>query len=135
MENILKNSQGFCFHDLKEILCIIKMKNFELIENQMTGLGLYRPHSIVGSNRFKYKYASILFMFGIYVVLMGIPMYSLRTVSQFATGCFGFGAAVSLMCTCTLLMWQTPNIYALMDHFKEVIEKREFRKKNTNLCT
>lgn len=108
---------------------IAKMQNFKLVKVQLVNWGLYRLHSINESFSFIYKYykfLSILFLWAIITILMGIPLFKLETFFDMSTGCFGFSVAVAMTFTSSVIMWQTQNIYKLIDNFEEIIQTREF---------
>lgn len=105
---------------------IAKMQNFKLAKVQLVNWGLYRRHSINESFSIKCKYSSILFSWAIITILMGIPLIKMKTFFDMSTGCFGFSVAVAMTFTSSVIMWQTQNIYKLIDNFEEIIQKREF---------
>lgn len=105
---------------------IAKMPNFKFVKVQLVNWGLYRLRSINESFIFNYKYLSILFSWAIITILMGIPLFKLKTFFDMSTGCFGFSVAVAMTFTSSVIMWQTQNIYKLIDNFEEIIQTREF---------
>lgn len=120
MKKLLKFSKKKC----KE-----KMRNFNILKNKLELLGLHQPDSNDKSKILKYKCPAILFYLGLITILLGIPICSLRTIKEFVIGCFGFLVFFVMFCVTVLLYYRAPTIYSLTDNFKEVIQKREFKKK------
>lgn len=106
---------------------IEKMHEFK-IAIRLRILGMYRPHSLEGSNSLKYKYPAILLYLGLITLLMGIPICSLRTVKEYVIACQGWSATFIMFCAAVDSIYRVPKIYDLMDNFTETIRKREFQK-------
>lgn len=101
------------------------MQLFIFIKKYMVDLGLYYPDSIVG---FKYKYHTHLFLIGMTTVLMGIPLFHMKTVYDIAISSYGVSQlAVVVGCACSILS-RLSNIIKLIDKFEEILQKSKFQK-------
>lgn len=102
-----------------------KMQVFKSTEKQLADFGLYRPHPIDSNNIFNYKNVSILFLFVTVTILLDIAIFSLKTVTAFVTGYFGFSAYGTVLYCTIMLFKRAPTIYRLINDFEETIGKRE----------
>lgn len=102
-----------------------EMQVFKSTEKQLADFGLYRPHPIDANNIFNSKNLGILFLFCMVTILLDIAIFSLDTVTAFATGYLGFSAYGTVLYVTIVLMKRTPTIYRLINNFEEMIGKRE----------
>lgn len=103
------------------------MQLFIFIKNYMVDLGLYRPDSIIG---FKYKYQTYLFLIGMMTVLMGIPLFHMNTLSDFATSSYGASQIAVVVGCASSMLSRLSNIFKLIDKFEEILQKCKFQKSN-----
>lgn len=103
-----------------------------LVKEQLARLGIHRLHSLDKFDRLNSRNVILTIMYCIITALLFIPIFNLKTVSEFSIWFYGILTSFVLTCMYCVFVWHTPIIYRLIDNFEELIQKREYLIQNTN---
>lgn len=100
---------------------------FRSIKGSLVFLGIRSPQAFGQFHRFNLKNSMIFIYFIASTTLMGLSfIYDDGNVAQYSSVTFGvLSSAVSAFFISTLI-WKTGKVYNLIDHFEDLVRKREY---------
>lgn len=101
------------------------IKMFCFLQRHLNLLGVHAPEAFKEFNSLNLKNYALLICEFLFFIMSAIYLFhDAQTVNEVSNGIFSCSASLAIVCAIIVLLWQSPNMFKLIESFEIIIQKR-----------